>query len=93
MPHVSVERRDLAMTIGKFGRYANRANLISSAGAFRLREEEATTLFDAMAATVRNRWHAVLRREGVSEKDCEVVSRSFLYEGLFLDPAVASPVT
>ena len=91
MPHVSVERRDLAMTIGKFGRYANRANLISAAGACRLREEEAATLFDTMAATVRDRWYVVLRREGVSEKDCETVSRSFLYEGMFLDPAVVSP--
>lgn len=34
MPHISVERRDLAMTIGKFGRCANRVNLASSAGAF-----------------------------------------------------------
>ena len=91
MPHVSVERRDLAMTIGKLGRYANRANLISAAGACRLREEEAATLFDTMAATVRDRWYVVLRREGVSEKDCETVSRSFLYEGMFLDPAVVSP--
>ena len=93
MPHVSVERRDLAMTVGKFGRYANRINLVSSAGAFRLREEEAAALFDAMAETVRNRWHAVFRREGVPEKDCEAVSRAFVYEGLFLDPNVVSPVT
>ena len=93
MPHVSVERRDLAMTIGKYGRYANRVNLVSSAGAFRLREEEAAALFDAMAATVKDRWYAVFRREGVSEKDCETVSRAFVYEGLFLDPAAVSPVT
>ena len=92
MPHVSVERRDLAMTIGKYGRYANRVNLVSSAGAFRLREEEAATLFDAMAAMVRDRWYAAFRREGVSEKDCETVSRAFVYAGLFLDPAVVSPV-
>ena len=80
------------MTIGKYGRYANRVNLVSSAGAFRLREEEAATLFDAMAAMVRDRWYAAFRREGVSEKDCETVSRAFVYAGLFLDPAVVSPV-
>jgi len=92
-PHVSVERRDLAMTIGKYGRYANRVNLLSSAPAFRLREDEAAALFDAMAATLRDRWHAVFRREGVSEKDCETVSLAFVYAGLLLDPAVVSPVT
>lgn len=92
-PHISVERRDLAMTIGKFGRYANRINLVSSAGAFRLREAEATVLFDAMARIIRHRWYAVFRREGVSEKDCEMVRGSFVYAGLFLDPAAVSPVT
>lgn len=91
MPHVSTERRDLAMTIGAFGRFANRFNLISSAGAFRLQKEEAAALFDAMAETVRNRWHAVFRRERVSAKDCEAVSRSFAYDGLFLDPNFVSP--
>jgi serine/threonine-protein kinase HipA len=93
MPHVSVERRDLAMTIGKFGRYANRANLVSAAGAFRLNEEEAAALVDAMTATVKDRWYATFRREGVSERDCEAVSRAFVYAGLFLDPASVSPVT
>ncbi len=92
MPHVSLERRDLAMTIGKFGRYANRINLVSTAGAFRLQEGEATAIFDSMAEIVRNGWHAAFRREGVSEKDCETVSRSFVYDGLFLDPSVVSPV-
>jgi serine/threonine-protein kinase HipA len=93
MPHVSLERRDLAMTIGKFGRYANRANLLSSAGAFRLSKEEAAAVFDALAAKVKDRWYATFRREGVSERDCEAVSRAFVYEGLFLDPSSVSPVT
>ena len=91
MPHFSAERRDLAMTIGKFGRVANRVNLVSSAGAFRLEETEASALFDTMAEIVRNRWHAVFRREGVSERDCETVSGAFVYAGLFLDPGVVSP--
>lgn len=93
IPEISVERRDLAMTIGKFGRYANRVNLVSSAGAFRLQEAEATALFDSMAEIVKNRWYTVFRRESVSEKDCETVSRAFVYEGLFLDPSAVSPVT
>lgn len=93
MPHISVERRDLAMTIGQFGRYANRSNLLSSAGAFRLREEEASEIVSAMVEIVRSRWYAVFRREAVSEKDRETVSRAFVYDGLFLDPNAISPVT
>jgi len=91
-PLVSMERRDLAMTIGKFGRYANRANLVSSAGAFRLSEEEAASLFDAMATTVKDRWYATFRREGLSEKDCETVSTAFVYDGLYLNPSEVSPI-
>lgn len=90
-PHISVERRDLAMTVGRFGRYANRANVISSAGTYRLSEPDAGAIFDAMAQTVRNRWHTVFRREGVSERDCETVSRAFVYEGLLLDPSEIVP--
>jgi serine/threonine-protein kinase HipA len=92
MPHIGLERRDLAMTAGRFGRYANRINLGSSAGAFRLTQDEATGIFDAMAGIVRSRWYAVFRREGVSEGDCETVSRAFVYAGLFLDPNAVTPV-
>ena len=92
-PHISAERRDLAMIIGQFGRYANRSNLISAAGAFRLRQQEAESVFDEMAERVRNRWYALFRREGVSERDCQTVSRAFVYDGLFLDPNAISPVT
>jgi len=91
-PHISGEKRDSAMTVGRFGRYANRINLSSSAGAFRLSEEDATAIFDAMAEIVRSRWYAVFRREGVSAGDCETVSRAFVYAGLFLDPNAVSPV-
>lgn len=92
MPHISTERRDLAMIIGHFGRYANRSNLVSAAGAFRLPQEEAESVFDEMAERVRNRWHAVFRSAGVSERDCETVSRAFVYDGLFLDPNAVSPL-
>jgi serine/threonine-protein kinase HipA len=34
-----------------------------------------------MEASVRARWHAVARREGVSERDCEKISGAFVYEG------------
>jgi hypothetical protein len=40
-PAVSVERRDLALTIGDAGRYANAANLLSQCARFLLNIEEA----------------------------------------------------
>ena len=79
--HVSLERRDLALTIGDYGRYANAANLVSAAPRFLLSRDEATRIVDDMEACVRARWYAVARREGVSEKDCEQISRAFVYEG------------
>lgn len=81
-PAVSRERRDLAMDCGRFGRYANRANLLSDPGRFLLGREEATAIFDRIVATVRAEWYSTLRRAGVSEADCETVRGAFAYEGL-----------
>jgi len=84
-PHLSVERRDLAMSIGDLGQRASAQNLISQCGRFLLTAEEATAVINAIEAIVRTRWHDVARREGVSERDCEVISRSFAYEGFRLE--------
>src|SRR6185437_12204168 len=59
-PLSSIERRDLALTVGRFNRYANRENLLSQCERFRLDEPQATALIDQMKRTVENRWHAVL---------------------------------
>jgi len=79
--HISLERRDLALTIGDYGRHANAANLLSQAPRFMLQREEAARIVDEMEVCVRDRWYAVARREGVSERDCEKISRAFVYEG------------
>jgi serine/threonine-protein kinase HipA len=84
--HVSVERRDLALTVGDYGRYANATNLISQAPRFLLPHEEAARIVDQMEACVRARWYAIARREGVSEPDCTGISRSFAYEGFRYSP-------
>ena len=81
-PVVALERRDLAMACGRFGRYANRANLLSDSGRFLLDREEATAVFERTARTVREQWHGHMRRAGVSERDCEAIRSAFLYEGL-----------
>ena len=82
-PVVALERRDLAMICGRFGRYANRTNLLSAHGRFLLDQAEATALFDRTARTVREQWRTHMRRAGVTERDREAIGSAFLYDGLF----------
>jgi serine/threonine-protein kinase HipA len=37
-----------------------------------------------MEAMVQQRWYEIARREAVSEKDCERIATSFVYEGFRL---------
>jgi serine/threonine-protein kinase HipA len=90
IPQSSVERRDLALVIGDYGRYANAANLISQSPRFLLEREEAVRVVDEMEACVRARWYAVARREGVTEHDCGEISRAFVYEGFRYPPSSRS---
>ncbi len=83
-PAVSEERRDLALTIGDYGRYANATNALSQYARFLLTREEATRIIDDIEEKVKARWRAVARREGVSEQDCERIARAFVYPGFRL---------
>lgn len=89
-PRTSVERRDLALIVGRYNRFANRENLLSECVRFRLSREEAGTLIDRVKEIVRTRWHPAMRAHGVIERDCEVLAGSFCYEG-FEFPASAAP--
>lgn len=82
-PVISIDRRDLAMTCGQFGRYANRENLLSMHGRFLLSHTEAAALLDRTVETIRSQWHPTMRQTGVSEADCEAVAGAFLYAGFF----------
>ena len=84
-PVVARERRDLAMTCGRFGRHANRANLLSGHGRFLLERNEAEAVFERITGTVRQRWRTETRRAGTSERDCETIESAFLYDGLFYE--------
>ena len=84
-PVMSRERRDLAMACGRFGRYANRTNLLSGHGRFLLDHTTAAAVFDGIASTVRARWHAEMRHVGVSARDCTAIRPAFLYDGLFYE--------
>ena len=84
-PVIAKDRRDLAMTCGRYGRFANRENLLSEHGRFLLSKGEAATLLDNIVETVRLQWRPVMRRAGVSEANCEAISGAFLYDGFFYE--------
>lgn len=84
---VSRERRDLAMTCGDLGRWANARNCLSQAGRFLLRDAEATAMLDAMEAAVRDGWYATARGCGVSPADCALIQGAFAYPGFRGQPA------
>ncbi|ENO99076.1 hypothetical protein C667_00410 [Thauera phenylacetica B4P] len=87
-PLTSAEKRDLAMTCGTFNRYANRANLVSQHGQFKLSLEHATAIVDQLQQVVASRWHATLRQQGATLADCDKLAGAFNYPGFELDPAV-----
>ncbi len=87
-PLTSIEKRDLAMRCGRYNRYANRANLLSEHGQFKLSREKATAIVDHVQRVVTARWLAVLRAQGASQADCEGLAGAFNYSGFELDPEV-----
>jgi serine/threonine-protein kinase HipA len=60
-PHISTERRDLAMICGDQGRFANARNLLSQSARFLIPAEEATSVVDAMKTHVGEGLRAYLR--------------------------------
>lgn len=81
---VSLERRDLAMACGDWGRYANAANMLSQCARFHLERAEAEAIINDMAELVEGTWYDTARRAGLSEKDCETVKPAFSYPGFRL---------
>ncbi len=84
-PHVSIERRDLAMICGDQGRLANATNLLSQAARFLLPEKDATSIVDTMKDRVKRTWYETARSAGVLEKDCERIAGAFVYPGFDLE--------
>jgi serine/threonine-protein kinase HipA len=83
---ISQERRDLAMTCGDMGRYANAVNMLTQCARFHLKPEEATAIIDTMEEQVKATWYETARREGAPERDCELISTAFAYSGFRLYP-------
>lgn len=81
MPQASTER-DLAMEVGSAqNRRANRRNLLSECGRFRLSREEAIRLIDRMKTIVSSRWRDSVKECGGTEADLKAIERAFDYEG------------
>ncbi len=89
VPLVSLERRDLAMTAGTYGRTASLYNLLSQCERFGLGVEAAREEIEKVVTTVRA-WGDHFHACGVSAKDIEYIAQAFLPECFFLEkPAEA----
>lgn len=86
-PVVSLERRDLALTVGSHGRTASIYNLLSLAGRFGLSEQQARYEIDGIVAVVRQ-WRAVFVACGVSPKDVDLIAPAMLPECFFFEEPV-----
>ncbi len=78
---VSLERRDLALTVGDFGRAATAANLVSQSPRFLLNADEAEAIVRGMEQQVIASWYEVARAQGVSQRDCDLIGGAFAYPG------------
>ena len=87
-PLISVERRDLAMTIGTYGRTASFYNLLSQCDRFGLDIESARKEVEKIVAVIRN-WRDHFRACGVSPEDIEHIAPAFLPECFFFEEAPA----
>lgn len=83
-PLVSLERRDLALTVGDYGRTASVYNLLSQAGRFGLSAEEARGHIDRLVETVRH-WRDSYFACGVSARDIDYIAPAMLPECFFFE--------
>lgn len=84
---VSLERRDLALTVGDMGRTATAENLLSQSARFLLDRPHAVAIIDDMEDRVKATWYETARAQGVTQHDCELISGGFVYPGFRTTPA------
>ena len=83
-PVISQERRDLALTVGDYGRTASIYNLLSLVGRFGLSESEARAEINRMIEVLRN-WREIFFACGVSARDVDVIAPALLPECFFFE--------
>ena len=84
MPLVSLERRDLALTVGNYGRTASVYNLLSQCQRFGLTSDAARKEIDSIVNVVQG-WREYFFASGVSAHDVEYIGRAFLPNGFFFE--------
>ena len=83
-PAVSLERRDLALTVGSYGRTASIYNLLSQASRFGLSVEDARQEIGRIVAVIRQ-WRDSFFSCGVSTEDIEYIAPAILPECFFFE--------
>ena len=89
VPLVSVERRDLALEVGRFGRAAGLYNILSQCDVFGLARNEAQALIDGMLAVVRD-WREFFAQRGVEFRSIEMLEQAMLPPSFFRDTPPAA---
>ena len=79
---MSLERRDLALTVGRFGRAASLYNLLSQTTPFGLSQEAAQAEIDRMLDVVRG-WRDRYRSHGVDQRGLDMLERAILPPSFF----------
>ena len=84
MPSVSLERRDLALTVVNYGRTASVYNLLSQCVRFGLTTEAARKEIDSIVNVMRG-WRQNFFACGVSAQDVEYIGPAFLPDCFFFE--------
>lgn len=82
VPLVSLERRDLALQVGRFGRAASLYNILSQCDVFGLARDEAQALIDRMLDIVRG-WREFFAARGVEQRSIEMLEQAILPQSFF----------
>ncbi|HKW82162.1 MAG TPA: HipA domain-containing protein, partial [Burkholderiaceae bacterium] len=84
VPMVSVERRELALEVGRFGRAASLYNILSRCDVFGLSKDEARALIDSMLAVVRG-WRGFFAERGIEQRSIDMLEQAMLPPSFFRD--------
>ena len=83
-PLLSLERRELVLTVGKYGRIASIYNLVSQAGSFGLSAADARSEINQIVAVVRQ-WRELFFTCSVSARDVEFIAPAMLPSCFFFE--------
>jgi serine/threonine-protein kinase HipA len=87
-PVINQQRRDLAITVGRYGRTASIYNLLSQAGRFGLSVEDARKAIEGIVDVVRP-WRESFFVCGVSAQDMDHIAPAILPECFFFEKPIS----